>query len=296
MSQFTEQIRDELVRAANEAFAAPSDPSSLPGQARRALSWRGVRGSRRATVVIVLAVFFALAGAGAVAAVTGLWSPVGAWRGLPRGVLTTTAPPSNSLQSILGVLRRPQNAADRDPLVVGLSAVAPPGYRGTIELSGVRLATRLASGVEVYLVPELVPPNERRYTGFAEGLGVVLTIRGHPSGGVCCEDAAHIQTIGRGTILSEAPRGATTTGIVVPDGVARVRFIYGRYSGPGRPVYPTPLTLDVPVQGNVAAATTSARGAEGLQPLEVTWYGADGRTIKSFTNPHLPRNPYAAVP
>jgi hypothetical protein len=154
-----------------------------------------------------------------------------------------------------------------------------------------------SNGVEVFLVPERLSQfTKDQYDLRGDVLGVLLSMDGQPAGGACCIDAAHIQTIGRGALTGEIPRGAMTIAFVLPDGVARVRLLFGRQVRPGGHVYRAPLTLDLPVHGNVAAATTTARGVDGLEPLHVTWYAADGHVVKAYTNPHLPANPNAVLP
>jgi hypothetical protein len=234
-----------------------------------------------------LVISFVIAGTAAVGAVTGLWT------GLPLGLLSTSASPSRSLRGILGVLRRPQAAADRNSRVITAFVAFPGLGRAVVELGGVRLATRLANGVQVFLVPERLSQLTKDQYGLrGDVLGVLLGMDGQPGGAACCLDGAHIQTIGRGGLTAEITRGAATIVLVLPDGVARVRLLFGRQTRPGGHVYRAPLTLDIPVHGNVAAATTTARGVgDGLEPLRVTWYAVDGHVIKAYTNPHLPANP-----
>jgi hypothetical protein len=271
---------------------AARTPQRLTGRAATgALSGRRVLGSRQVAALIVVAISCVIAATAAVGAVTGLWN------GLPLGLLTTSAPPSPSLRSILGVLRRPQTAADRDSRVITAFHVGPGLGRAVVELGGVRRATRLANGVEVFLVPEQLSQfTKDQYNLHGDVLGVLLGIDGQPSGGACCLDGAHIRAIGRGGLTGEIPRGSTTIVLVLPDGIARVRLLFGRQTRPGGHAYGVPLTLDIPVHGNVAAATTTARGVGDLQPLRVTWYAADGRTVKAYTNPFLPPNPDTVLP
>lgn len=264
--------------------AAARLPTGAAQARRREPGWSrgsaGRRGSRRAAAALVLTTLFLIAGAAAIAAVSGVWRS-------SDGTLTTNQPPSSDLKTLLGVLRRPQTAADRSPFIVRLAGQGPPGQRATIELSGVRLATTLANGVEVFLAPEILTPLGRtQWRLRGDVVGVFVAERGRPSGGGCCLDAAHIKAGGPGGLYGEAPRGATTIAVIVPDGVVGVSMYFARQKTARPPGYSPSFTLTIPVHGNVAAVTSTAR--PDLTPKQTTWYGAENRVVKVFVNRYLP--------
>jgi hypothetical protein len=146
------------------------------------------------------------------------------WR-LSDGVLATNKQPGAALENLLGVLRRPQTGSDRSPFVIQAADVAPNSIHPAIEPNGVRLATTLANGIQVFLAPEVPAEAERRQAGWqGDVLGVLLAEHGRPAGGGCCLDVDHIKAGSPGGLFGEAPRGAMTIASVVPDGVAKVRM------------------------------------------------------------------------
>jgi hypothetical protein len=184
------------------------------------------------------------------------------------------------LTSILGVLRRPQTAADR--------AVEPTIRKlRTPEPALVRLATVTPWGEQVILAPL----KGRRY----DTLGMFeVDARGTPGGGVSCGCGLTPALIeaGRGLALEGAGRnfagGSTAVRlfIVVPDGVAKVVFVLPRQptisSNPGGPVYRDVLRVPVMVKHNVAAVQVDRECCDGRPPM--VWYSADGHLIRTFGN------------
>jgi hypothetical protein len=59
-----------------------------------------------------------------------------------------------------------------------------------------------------------------------------------------------------------------------------VRWIFPRENGLRTHVYPTPLTVDVRVENNVAAARVPRSAS--WDPAVVIWYGANHRPLKTF--------------
>jgi hypothetical protein len=225
---------------------------------------------------------FLVAAAVAVAAVTGVWR-------LGNGVLATDRQPSPALERLLGVLRRPQAPADRSRFIVQAADAGPDSIRPVIELGGVRLATTLPNGTQVFLAPEIPSALERRQADWhGDVLGVLLGRHGAPSGGGCCLDAADIRSGSPGGLVGEAPRGAMTTASVVPDGVATVRMFFARAKKSTGPGYWPPFTLTMPVHGNVAAASTTARGATAAEATRTTWLAADRRILKVLVHKPAP--------
>jgi hypothetical protein len=240
------------------------------------------RRSRRAASVLVLAAVFLVAAAVAVAAVTGVWR-------LRNGVLATDKQPSAALVSLLGVLRRPQTPTDRSPFIVQAAGAGPNAIRPAIELDGVRLATTLPNGIQIFLAPEIPSALERRQAGWhGDVLGVLLAQHGAPSGGGCCLDAAHIRSGSPGGLSGEAPRGAMTTASVVPDGVATVRMFFARAKKTTGTGYWPALTLTMAVHGNVAAASTTARGVAESEATRTTWLDVDHHILKVLVHKPAP--------
>jgi hypothetical protein len=270
------ELKRELLDAAGRR-ARPTGDSPRRTAATAGAAWP--RRSRRAIGVLVLGLLSLAAGAAAIGAVTGVWRDA-------AGTLTTNQAPSRALTALLGVLRRPQTAADRSPLIVRGADLGPALTRPVIESNGVRLATTLPNGIQIFLAPQIPSPFQRRQTRLrGDVIGVLIAEHGSLPGGGCCLDAAHIQAGGPGGLLAEAPRGAMTIATVVPDGVARVRMFFAPQKKSFGPGYWVPFTLTAAVHGNVAAATITARGVTGdLAPRQTRWLAPDGHTLKTFTN------------
>jgi hypothetical protein len=79
-----------------------------------------------------------------------------------------------------------------------------------------------------------------------------------------------------------------TTASVVPDGVATVRMFFARAKKTTGTGYWPPLTLTLPVHGNVAAASTTARGVSSAEATRTTWLAADGHILKILTHNPAP--------
>jgi len=187
-------------------------------------------------------------------------------------------PAARPLASILGVLRRPQTAADK--------AAESKLLGGAADRSLVRLAAVTPWGEQVILAPE----KARTYDTLA-----LLTAGVLPGGGVSSSGgltAASIEA-GEGRSLEGAGRNFAggSTGvrlfIVVPDGVAKVVFVLPRQpvpsSVPGGPVYRHPLAVGVPVHNNVAFTQVNRECCDGN--LVTRWYAADGQLIRTTGNP-----------
>jgi hypothetical protein len=294
---------DTLIREADPArklVIPPADPSDVHRLSRgphRSLGrlagalWGGV------AVAVALAV-------AAIALIAG---------GHRQGATTRPTPaPSTAgpLSSILGVLRRPQTAADRaallEPAVASYQA-ALERYRAAEAIHAVtpkeRLILRLRArqlraarvpdplarlaavtpwGEEMILVPYRAGRSEELCMDFA-------FVGGMGGGGGNCGLTAALIEAGQGWSLEGAGRefAGGSTGvrlfIVVPDGVAKVAFVLSRGSGvAGGPVYRHSLSVLVPVHNNVAFVQVNRQCCDG----RVTrWYAADGRLIKVTGNP-----------
>jgi hypothetical protein len=168
-------------------------------------------------------------------------------------------PVDPALAARLGVLRRPQGAADRGTATSDRLRAIGAQYRGA-QLDGVRLLDRDRGAVLVPFDQAPVPrdPGGRPLPGFggaADGPGVCVfegTADGFGAGG--CHDAAKID---RGLALGSG--GGEVSGLV-PDGVARVRLIRAGDA------------VEATVRDNYFAA-------ESASPRVVEWLAADGSIL-----------------
>ena len=233
---------------------------------------------------LALAVLALVVGAGAIVLLHGGQRPRVTITGLPP--IPAGISQQRALVDILGVLRRPQTKGDLAlPLIGQLE-------HGTMLIgSPVRSLVRRATtpwGAQVYLIPmrrptaqmiarwaaQVQPKSARekilreREAAFArrppfEGLALF------GAGGGCCASAAEIEA---GKDWQTSGPNPNVLVMVVPDGVAKVRFlspIGATRAGSG------PVT--VAVHDNVAALR-SQTALEG--PGRFTWYGPSGNVIK----------------
>ncbi|HEY1777341.1 MAG TPA: hypothetical protein VGG41_14380 [Solirubrobacteraceae bacterium] len=173
------------------------------------------------------------------------------------------------LVQILGVLRRPQTAADRKAERKNASFFRAAGRSSgragasrtmTPITSRARVAARLPGGQPLVLMPVKVHPphtsGQQPYVGLAL-LG---------GGGSCCNSVAEIEA--GDAFTSSGGVGGNQLVVVVPDGVARVRV-----------KLPHPIT--VTAHNNVAIMRPRT-GVENIQQYAMTWYARDGAVIKHF--------------
>lgn len=221
------------------------------------------------------------------------------------GATQSTPASSGPLFSILGVLRRPQTAADRaavlEPAVAryqALERVAQANHAGPRlerELLRLRAAARVPDplarlaavtpwGQRVILVPYRAGAHWELCMDFTDVPGRV------GGGGGDCGLTAGLIEAGQGSSLEGAGRGfaggstAVRLFIVVPDGVAKVAFVLPRQgSVPGGPVYSHSLSVLVPVHNNVAFAQVNRQCCNGN--LVTQWYAANGQLIRVTGNP-----------
>ena len=161
-----------------------------------------------------------------------------------------------------------------------------------------RYATTTPWGERLYLVPMNPPtaPEIARLAQRAPGSRSELLrmLRGRPEtlmvlsarGAGGAGDAADIEK-GQGVGTEGAGRsfagGSTATRItvVVPDGVAKVRFVFpaSRHRvTPGAPTYADRLSVAVRVHGNIAAVQVDREVAIGR--FAMIWYGPSGQIVK----------------
>jgi hypothetical protein len=189
-----------------------------------------------------------------------------------------TGAPSQSLLSILGVLRRPATSADGLPASIRKSLNMTFKVTGTeVFVNYVRRA-RVISGVPYYVWPVL-------HTGCGafvgtRGLETMVIADGTGWGGA--GDATTIKggtTLGGGT----ASFGRSTIDGLVPDGVATATLHYpaGKVGGFDRKHAPA-FTIMTHVVGNLLHVTIPRGGNRLVAPMTMTWRATTGRIIKTF--------------
>jgi hypothetical protein len=194
---------------------------------------------------------------------------------------TLQGPPSKSLLSILGVLRRPATAADSIP-----GELAGRGLTRDVFVRYVR-RTRVIDGSPYYIYPAIVGGCgvEKEHEGIIElathidlGAGAIGGIGG---GGGNAADIEQARTVGSGP-----PGSATSTTItmIVPDGVANVtlHFPAGRASGYSAKISPPFTILSRPVGNELVLRIPRSHIPESVPGLRMIWRAADGRTVKRF--------------
>ena len=282
-------LERELVSAARR-LGAGEETVSLPG----ARPHQGRRPRGAVALLLSTAVVIALA-LGAVVTLGGRRQP-------HTTVRTPAVSPAGvrHLVGILGVLRSAQTPADRPPaLVPRLTSRLGLTFVGTPDLALMRFATTTPWGERLYVVP-INPPTAQQIARFtkrvpaAQRSRLIKLIRGRAEtlmvlsidGAGGAGDAATIEQ-GHGIGTEGAGRtfagGSTATRItlVVPDGVAKVKFVFPRQSSPEQPaapVYPHSLAVIAPVRDNIAAVQVDRDVMDGSVPM--IWYGPDGQVVK----------------
>jgi hypothetical protein len=205
------------------------------------------------------------------------------------------------LIKILGVLRRPQTAADRAfARRVEQIDDGPIGHRqGTPDLPLVRYATTTPWGQRVYLVPFKpltrtgLAKLKHRYPNlpaeFFRGASTHEETVSVVAGGSSAGDSTPAQLESNALeMISGAGRsfagGSTKERLiqVVPDGVVKVEFVFPRQpdgAQHGQKIYSHVLKVTVPVHNNVAAVEVNR---ECCGTGETIWYAADGHVVKRF--------------
>jgi hypothetical protein len=231
------------------------------------------------TVAVVVAVIVLLAHAGMRQSATPHPRPQ-----LPRAV--------RPLTSILGVLRRPQSAADRDSKLIRQMRHQSPIF-GTPVLSLMRLATVAPWGQRIYMVPFLPPTKQElsRVPGLSGAANIPKTAAvwtypinpgsslGVPTeieGGRYVTNMAYVKGVKRGPAV-------TRWVMVVPDGVAKVALWQATGSisqHPRHPTKPGSKPIVVAVHNNIAAFIAHGFGGSGQE----VWYGPDDKIVKRIAN------------
>jgi hypothetical protein len=190
------------------------------------------------------------------------------------GIGVRPADPDGQLRAALGVLRRPQTAADRRALKRSHELGLPLGdaVGGRLDPASARLATVTPWHVPVLLA--VVEP-ARGGSGHPRPLSRPGLLLSTAQASGCCASAAGVEKTGDANYENDGgPPAVTRVYVVVPDGVARVTFHVA--AGKGEPT----RAIGATVHGNVAAIQTRDLCCAGWSPL-MTWYAADGHVIKT---------------
>lgn len=189
---------------------------------------------------------------------------------------------TRALIAELGILRQPQTAAARvfnsSPIVARPPAMRPP-HRLIPSLT--RVVT-LPDGGRLFLY--VAPPASVGPPVY--GLGYEEAYPGSSGGGCCTTAGALRMPRGPGPDQFASGRDRHTMYFeVVPDGVARVHWVFPRHpvepSGvPSSvtPAFAAPLSVNVVVHDNVAAVRLPQRGLATSD----TWYAPDGHVTAAY--------------
>jgi hypothetical protein len=285
----------ELIRGVNpfpvELPAPPIEPLLARLDAEQATSSRDR--PRRGSGGVILGVC-----AAAVTVAVALAAIVLLGHGHPRQSTSQHPQPAvpaeaRQLTSILGVLRRPQTAADRDPALIrqlgrGAHDKYTLGFEGRPVLSLMRLATIAPWGQRIYVVPFLAPTTQakKRLPRKDQGVTVASTagLATYPvTGGAGIR--AEIEG-GRDIANGDYAHGATPGSrwvMVVPDGVAKVAIWPATRSivqHPRHPTTPGSKPIVVTVNNNIAAFHAPGFKAPGQE----IWYRSNGTVVKRIAN------------
>jgi hypothetical protein len=211
-------------------------------------------------------------------------------------------PGRQALINELAPLRRPQTAVDRAFARQLERHGGTFGPNGPIDSSLVRYIGTTPWGERLFLVPTLPPTRKQLLRVFAgpdgkisprvhiqfaafkdESVGVAS--RGGGGGGATAASLLRYGINGSQGAGRSFAGGSTETRqyLVVPDGVAKVTFLFARQPFPGQygaPVYHHVFRVTLPVRNNLIAIQV-AREATG--PAEI-WYAADGTVVRRFGN------------
>jgi hypothetical protein len=190
-------------------------------------------------------------------------------------------PPSRSLLSILGVLRRHAMAADNS------SGMVAAGLVRDVFVRYIRL-TRVVGASSYYIYPAVVGGCG---TGQIPREGIVTRDAhidlGHGLLGAVCGGGASAADIEQGRDVESGPPGSSTSEtitMVVPDGVAQVTLHYapGPDNGYTRKISPS-FTLTSPVINNeLVVLLPRSVGLEGIAGVKMIWRAPDGRIVRTF--------------
>jgi hypothetical protein len=184
--------------------------------------------------------------------------------------------PSQSLLSILGVLRRPATLADALPNLSRLLSEHSP-FGGGIFVNYIRRA-RVIAGVTYWVFPRLL-----QICGRSTEIMREEESTGVRGSGVGMGTAATIEQGRLGGTLGSFWH--TTVEMLVPDGVATVTLHYpaGRVGGFNRHHSPA-VTITTKIVGNLMIVTVPRGGNRLMAPMTMTWRSVSGTTVKTFNS------------
>ena len=192
---------------------------------------------------------------------------------------TTTAAPSGSLLSILGVLRRAPTPSDALPAGASGTVLAAPFRQVFVKY--VRRAREL-SGASYYVIAVRLNPCARHKLADAVSLWV---FSGKEAYGVGGATAATIEQHGVYDSRGSGVGARATVAGLVPDGVASatLRYPAAPAHGPGHGAYPA-TTLTARAIDNVVIFPPTPRGAGLRSNATMTWRAADGTLIRTIAS------------
>jgi hypothetical protein len=191
--------------------------------------------------------------------------------------------PSQSLLSILGVLRRPATPADALPPAFQHNLLR--GFTRAVYVNYIRRA-RVIGGVSYYIYPAVVggcgQPTHEGIRDLATHVPLGHGIYGSVGGG-----GATTADIEDGRDLVTGPPGSSqscTITMVVPDGVASVtlRFPAGPANGFRKNVISPAATVTTNPVGSLVAVKVPRSGGT-IGQATMTWRAANGHVIKTFS-------------
>jgi hypothetical protein len=201
----------------------------------------------------------------------------------PNGGRVNDGTPSQSLLSILGVLRRPATPADALPaswlhfFTVGAGAHI---QGGDVFVRFVRRA-RVIGNTSYYLVPSLFTGcGVYKITG--EGVTILAAKPNGSGSGGGHADATRIEQ-GQAYLTPSGASTHTTIAMLIPDGVATVTLQYppGAVGGSSSSRAPAFTTTEQVVE-NLLVVTVPRGGNRLKGPMTMTWRAATGAAIKTF--------------
>ena len=202
------------------------------------------------------------------------------------GPKTPASPPSSTRALIaeLGILRQPQTAQARAFNTSRVVKHNPPQAPPQQLISSLTRLVTLPDGGKLFLYVAPLVSRQGVY-----GLGYHEMYPSYGAGGCCLTTSVLRKLLAPSPDQTGTNREATYFEIV-PDGVARVRWVFPRRPTyqPGTHVAGAPtlpfakaLTVNIAVHDNVAAIKLPQHGTATLN----TWYAADGHVIARYTAP-----------
>jgi hypothetical protein len=278
---------DDLIECLREQAAA--DQHHGTGRPRR------LRGGHRRAIRSTGG-FLALVASGLIVLAVGALLLVGHRH--PHRAATSTSqsgervPTLAELKAGFAVLRRPQTAADR-----AVRTLCPRPCTERLLPGLTRLARTLPGGSRVFLGVWQLRVAQRRAPAGSYGLDEVVA--GAKGAAILDPTSIASTPVLVGGALSGLPTADVAPSVplwtaVVPDGVSSVRWTFVCPHGRNdcRPADSEPVSVDVKVVDNIAAARVPATGGDARGAGLAEWYGRDGRSIAIFSSPVSPTTPF----